>query len=61
MKADILQIQKAPNQVKGHNAMASLTYGVVFLVSIFQIVTGFGLYAAMSDAWLPQLFALDVQ
>ena len=57
MKADILQIQKAPNQVKGHNAMASLTYGVVFLVSIFQIVTGFGLYAAMSDAWLPQLFA----
>ena len=57
MKVDILQIQKEPIQVKGHNAMAGLTYGVVFLVSIFQIVTGFGLYAAMSDAWLPQLFA----
>ena len=45
MKVDILQIQKEPIQVKGHNAMASLTYAVVFLVSMFQIVTGFGLYA----------------
>jgi Ni/Fe-hydrogenase 1 B-type cytochrome subunit len=57
LKVDILQIQKPPDQVRGHNAMAALTYGVVFLASIFQIVTGFALYAPMSDAWLPQLFA----
>lgn len=57
LKVDILQIQKQPDQVRGHNAMAALTYGVVFLASIFPIVTGFALYAPMSDAWLPQLFA----
>jgi Ni/Fe-hydrogenase 1 B-type cytochrome subunit len=57
LKVDILQIQKEPDQVRGHNAMAALTYGVVFLASIFQVVTGFALYAPMSEAWLPQLFA----
>jgi Ni/Fe-hydrogenase 1 B-type cytochrome subunit len=57
LKVDILQIQKQPDQVRGHNAMAALTYGVVFLASLFQIATGFALYAPMSDAWLPQLFA----
>jgi Ni/Fe-hydrogenase 1 B-type cytochrome subunit len=57
LKVDILQISKEPDQIRGHNAMAALTYGVVFLASIFQVVTGFALYAPMSDAWLPQLFA----
>jgi Ni/Fe-hydrogenase 1 B-type cytochrome subunit len=57
LKVDILQVQKEPDEVKGHNAMAALTYGVVFLASAFQIVTGFALYAPMSDAWLPQLWA----
>lgn len=57
LKVDILQLQKQPDPVRGHNALAALTYGVVFLASIFQIVTGFALYAPMSDAWLPQLFA----
>lgn len=57
LKVDILEIQKQPDQVRGHNAMAALTYGVVVLASIFQIMTGFALYAPMSDAWLPQLFA----
>jgi Ni/Fe-hydrogenase 1 B-type cytochrome subunit len=60
LKVDILQIEKAPDQIKGHNAMAALTYGVVFLASLFQIATGFALYAPMSDAWLPQLFAAIV-
>ena len=57
LKVDILQITKEPDQIRGHNAMAALTYGVVFLASIFQVVTGFALYAPMSDARLPQLFA----
>ncbi len=57
VKVDLVQVQKEPVQVRGHNAMAAATYGVVFLVTIFQVVTGFALYAPMSDAWLPQLFA----
>ena len=57
LRTDILQIDKAPAEVRGHNAMAALTYGVVFLASAFQVATGFALYAPMSEAWLPQLFA----
>jgi len=57
IKVDVLQLQKEPVPVKGHNALAALSYGVVFLVSVFQVVTGFALYAPMSDAWLPGLFA----
>jgi Ni/Fe-hydrogenase 1 B-type cytochrome subunit len=37
--------------------MAGFTYFLTFLVFLFQAVTGFGLYAAMSDSWFPQLFA----
>jgi Ni/Fe-hydrogenase 1 B-type cytochrome subunit len=29
----------------------------MFGVVLFQVVSGFGMYAAMSDAWFPQLFA----
>ncbi|MCC7031300.1 MAG: Ni/Fe-hydrogenase, b-type cytochrome subunit [Acidobacteria bacterium] len=57
IKVDVLQIQKKPVQVRGHNAMASAIYGMVFLVTVFQIVMGFALYAPMSDAWFPRLFA----
>jgi Ni/Fe-hydrogenase 1 B-type cytochrome subunit len=34
-----------------------MTYVVIFLLSAFQIATGFALYAPMSLAWLPGLFA----
>jgi Ni/Fe-hydrogenase 1 B-type cytochrome subunit len=57
LKTDIVQVQVEPDEVYGHNALAALTYGVVFLASLFQIATGFALYAPMSEAWLPQLFA----
>ena len=29
----------------------------MFLAFLFQAVTGFGMYAAMSKSWFPQLFA----
>jgi Ni/Fe-hydrogenase 1 B-type cytochrome subunit len=29
----------------------------MFLTFLFEVVTGFGLYAAMSKHWFPQLFA----
>ena len=54
---DLIEMRVHPAEVKGHNALAAWTYTVVFLVTIFQVFTGFGLYAPMSEAWLPQLFA----
>jgi len=54
---DILQKRGQALISIGHNAMAGLTYFLLFLAFAFQVVTGFGLYAAMSASWFPQLFA----
>jgi Ni/Fe-hydrogenase 1 B-type cytochrome subunit len=53
---DILQAENKPIETIGHNALAGFSYFLCFLAFLFQTVTGFGLYAAMSDAWLPRLF-----
>jgi Ni/Fe-hydrogenase 1 B-type cytochrome subunit len=57
LKVDILQAKSQPIESIGHNALASFTYFITFLAFLFQCVTGFGMYAAMSHAWLPNLFA----
>jgi Ni/Fe-hydrogenase 1 B-type cytochrome subunit len=57
LKVDILQAQSKPLASIGHNALAGFTYFLSFLAFLFQCVTGFGMYAAMSDSWLPNLFA----
>ena len=57
LKVDVLQAQVQPMESVGHNAIAGWTYFLTFLVFLFQSVTGFGLYAAMSTAWLPRMFA----
>jgi Ni/Fe-hydrogenase 1 B-type cytochrome subunit len=57
LKVDILLEKATPTETIGHNALASWSYLVVFLAFVFQAVTGFGLYAAMSTAWMPRLFA----
>lgn len=54
--ADILQIKLHGPVTTGHNALASLTYIVLFVVSLFQAALGFALYAMMSEAWLPNQF-----
>ena len=54
---DILQICKEPIKSMGHNALAGFTYFLTFLAFLFQAATGFGMYSAMSDSWLPNLFA----
>jgi Ni/Fe-hydrogenase 1 B-type cytochrome subunit len=54
---DILQIKTHGKISVGHNVLASFTYFVSFLIFLFMTVTGFGLYAAMSDSFIPQLFA----
>jgi Ni/Fe-hydrogenase 1 B-type cytochrome subunit len=54
---DITSIrEKGPISV-GHNYLAAFTYFVLLFVCLFQVFTGFALYASMSDSWLPSLFA----
>lgn len=54
---DILQICTKPIKSIGHNSLAGFTYFLTFLAFLFQAITGFGMYSAMSNAWLPNLFA----
>ncbi len=57
LKEDIFQITRGGHEdLVGHNALAAWSYLAVFLLTIFQIATGFALYAPMSGSWLPQLF-----
>ncbi len=56
LKVDIFQSSNKPVHTLGHNAVAYFTYAGTVLLSLFQIVSGFGLYAPTSDSWLPQLF-----
>ena len=56
IRIDILQLKLKGKISIGHNYLASLTYLLLFLIFIFQVVSGFGLYASMSEAFLPQLF-----
>lgn len=57
LKVDVLQAQVRPMDSVGHNALAGWTYALTFLAFLAQSITGFGMYAAMSTASLPQLFA----
>jgi Ni/Fe-hydrogenase 1 B-type cytochrome subunit len=57
LAVDILQGRVQPLESIGHNPLAGFTYFLTFLVFLFQSITGFGMYAAMSHSWLPRLFA----
>jgi Ni/Fe-hydrogenase 1 B-type cytochrome subunit len=57
IRTDVLQFEKPPLDFMGHNPVAATTYFAIFLLSLFQIATGFALYAPTSLSWLPQLFA----
>lgn len=60
LKIDILLMnEKAhdPKQISiGHNSIATISYLAMFFIAIIQIFTGFGMYAATSEWWLPNLF-----
>lgn len=56
VRIDILQLKLKGRISIGHNYLASLTYIGLFLIFLFMVVTGFGLYASMSDAYLPRIF-----
>lgn len=56
IKVDILQVKNKPVDSIGHNALASTIYFSMFLAFLLQCITGFGLYAKMSQSLFPQLF-----
>jgi Ni/Fe-hydrogenase 1 B-type cytochrome subunit len=56
LKVDILQSTKKPVHTVGHNSMAYFTYAGTGLLTVFQVVSGFALYAPMSESWFPALF-----
>jgi Ni/Fe-hydrogenase 1 B-type cytochrome subunit len=56
LKVDILQIITRPLKTIGHNSLAGLTYLLTFIAFLFQAITGFGMYSAMSDSFFPKLF-----
>jgi Ni/Fe-hydrogenase 1 B-type cytochrome subunit len=56
IQVDILQSSNKPVHALGHNAVAYFTYCGTLFLSLFQIISGFGLYAPTSDFWFPQLF-----
>jgi len=56
LKVDILQSTQKPVHTLGHNSMAYFTYAGTGLLTVFQIVSGFALYAPMSESWFPALF-----
>lgn len=56
LRIDILLKRNKDHLSVGHNALAGFTYFVMFLAFLLQCVTGFGLYASMSDWWFPDLF-----
>ncbi len=57
IKIDIFQTKGKETLSIGHNSLAGFTYFITFLVFLFQCITGFGMYAAMSNSFLPHLFA----
>lgn len=57
LKMDILMLRGKEHMAVGHNAVAGFTYFFTFILFLVQCITGFGLYAAMSDFWFAKLWA----
>ncbi|MEZ4899069.1 MAG: Ni/Fe-hydrogenase, b-type cytochrome subunit [Saprospiraceae bacterium] len=57
IRIDIFLKRNREHLAVGHNALAGFIYFLTFIAFAIQCLTGGGLYAAMSDGWLPALFA----
>jgi Ni/Fe-hydrogenase 1 B-type cytochrome subunit len=57
IQVDIFMTKKEEEAEIGHNRLAGFIYFITFIAFGVQCLTGFGLYAAMSDWWLPNLFS----
>ncbi len=53
LRVDVLQATNKPIDAVGHNSLAYFTYFVMFLVFLFQVISGFAMYASMSKSWFP--------
>jgi Ni/Fe-hydrogenase 1 B-type cytochrome subunit len=60
LRVDVLQATNRPIDAVGHNSLAYFTYFLMFLVFLFQVISGFAMYASMSKSWFPQLFVWAV-
>ena len=60
MKIDIMLMNDKEEDVTkisiGHNSVATLSYVVMFVLALVQIITGFALYGDMASWWLPKMF-----
>jgi len=56
IRIDILQLKLKGKISIGHNYLASLTYIGLFIIFLFQVVSGFALYSSMSESFIPKLF-----
>jgi len=56
IKVDVFQTTVHGKISVGHNALAYTVYLGLFVMILIQIITGFGLYSKMSDAWFPAIF-----
>lgn len=56
LQVDILMVKLRRMLELGHNALAATSYFALFLLAIFQMMTGFALYSDMSSSWIPKLF-----
>jgi len=57
LKLDILMLKGKEHLSIGHNAMAGLSYFVIFIAFLIQCLTGFGLYSSMSDSFIANAFS----
>jgi Ni/Fe-hydrogenase 1 B-type cytochrome subunit len=57
LRVDILQTTPGEHVSIGHNALAALTYLVLFLATLVQIFTGIALYSSMSSWGFTKLFS----
>lgn len=56
LRIDILLQKNRDHLSVGHNALAGFIYFLTFMAFLLQCVTGFGLYAGMSDWWFADLW-----
>lgn len=56
IKIDVLLKKDREHLAVGHNALAGFIYFLTFIAFGIQVLTGFGLYSAMSDFWVADMF-----
>jgi Ni/Fe-hydrogenase 1 B-type cytochrome subunit len=56
LRIDIMLAKNKRHVSIGHNPLAGFIYFLTFIAFLVQVVTGFGLYASMTEWWLPDMF-----